>query len=244
MRHSEHDDLNLVEVKAVLQRLQRISRGPHAGSTQTARKQAPPRELTQATERLVPRDDPGVSPAVDTPVPGGHPDATKRLVQAAVAVAALLVVLAGIDRFMAFNRMTASVGQPPPDVVGPDSVAASVGDATVRPVDPPAAPPPRSASETQRFPAALRAASVLMTSGQVQAARAELLRVAQEGSADVAWALARSYDPNFLGAMAATDASPDVAEAARWYRTWYDIAVKQGLVADSVSVERIIRSMR
>jgi hypothetical protein len=82
-----------------------------------------------------------------------------------------------------------------------------------------------------------------MTSGQVRAARTELLRVAQEGSADVAWALARSYDPNVLGAIAAVDASPDVAEATRWYRTWYDVAVKQGLVADSVSVERIIRSM-
>jgi hypothetical protein len=39
------------------------------------------------------------------------------------------------------------------------------------------------------------------------------------------------------------DAKPDVAEATRWYRTWFDIAVKQGLVADSVSLDRIIRSM-
>jgi hypothetical protein len=77
----------------------------------------------------------------------------------------------------------------------------------------------------------------------VQAARAELLRVAQEGSADVAWAIARSYDPNFLGMLSDADAGPDVAEATRWYRAWYDIAVKQGLVADSVSLDRIVRSM-
>ena len=76
-----------------------------------------------------------------------------------------------------------------------------------------------------------------------QAARSELLRVASEGSADVAWALARSYDPNFLRTVSA-DAAPDIAEATRWYRTWYAIAVKQGLVADSVPLERIIRSMR
>jgi hypothetical protein len=41
----------------------------------------------------------------------------------------------------------------------------------------------------------------------------------------------------------AADTAPDVAEATRWYRAWFDIAVKQGLVADSVSLDRIIRSM-
>ena len=40
------------------------------------------------------------------------------------------------------------------------------------------------------------------------------------------------------------DAEPDVAEATRWYRTWHTAAIKQGLVTDSVSLERIIGSMR
>ena len=68
--------------------------------------------------------------------------------------------------------------------------------------------------------------------------------MAAEGSPDVAWALARSYDPNYLGSIPATDAGPDIEQATRWYRTWYAAAVKQGLVADSVSLERIIGSMR
>jgi hypothetical protein len=83
-----------------------------------------------------------------------------------------------------------------------------------------------------------------MTSGRIQAARSELLRIDPEGSVDVAWALARSYDPNFLSTVPAADAAPNIAEATRWYRTWYALAVKEGLVADSVSPERIIRSMR
>jgi hypothetical protein len=244
MRHSQHDDPNLAEVKAVLDRLHRISRGLHADDMQTAKKQAPPRQLPQAAERLVPEEDPALSPAIETATPSDHPNVTKRrLLQAVAAIAALLVVFGGIARFTALNRQTASVA-PTGDVVRRDSVAAATGGATIPPVYPPAAAPTPLVPETQRSPAALQAASVLMTSGQVQAARTELLRVAQEGSADVAWALARSYDPNFLGAIAATDASPDVVQATRWYRTWHDIAVKQGLVADSVSVERIIRSMR
>lgn len=228
MRHSKHDDPNLAEVKAVLKRLQRMSRGPQADGTQTV-----PHELPQVAERLVPGEDSGLSRPVETAAPSQHPNITKRrLVQAAAATAALLAVVAGITKLMtlmASNRQTASVVEPPGDVVRRDS---------------PTAPPTPRASEAPKSPAALRAASALMMSGQVRAARTELLRVAEEGSADVAWALARSYDPNVLGATATADASPDVVEATRWYRTWYGIAVKQGLVADSVSLERIIRSMR
>jgi hypothetical protein len=84
----------------------------------------------------------------------------------------------------------------------------------------------------------------LMTSGQIRAARTELLRLAAQDSVYAAWALARSFDPNYLTTVPGADAGPDIAEAARWYRTWYAISVKQGLVADSVSLDRIIRSMR
>ena len=90
----------------------------------------------------------------------------------------------------------------------------------------------------------LQVAVGLMNAGRVQAAREQLLRVVAEGSADVAWALARSYDPTFLSTIPSADAGPDIGEATRWYRAWYTISVKQGLVADSVSVERIINSMR
>jgi hypothetical protein len=110
-----------------------------------------------------------------------------------------------------------------------------------------ARPPPRNAPPQPAPPSAqavLQRALHNMTSGRVLAARSELLRIDPEGSVDVAWALARSYDPNFLSTVPAADAAPNIAEATRWYRTWYALAVKEGLVADSVSPERIIRSMR
>jgi hypothetical protein len=56
--------------------------------------------------------------------------------------------------------------------------------------------------------------------------------------------LARSFDPNFLVTLPSADGAADVEQATRWYRIWHAAAVKQGLVPNSVSVERIIGSMR
>src|SRR5258708_18082728 len=110
MRHSQLDDPNLAEVKAVLERLHQISRGPHADDMQTAKTLAPPRQLPQAAESLVTAEDPGLSPAIETAAPSDHPNLTKRrLLQAAAAIAALLIAFGGIARFMASNRQTASV---------------------------------------------------------------------------------------------------------------------------------------
>jgi hypothetical protein len=91
---------------------------------------------------------------------------------------------------------------------------------------------------------AVEAAQALMSTGRVQAARQRLLAMAPEGSPHVAWALARSYDPTHLKEIQGADAAPDVAEATRWYHTWYAAAVKQRMISDSVSVEKIINSMR
>jgi hypothetical protein len=91
---------------------------------------------------------------------------------------------------------------------------------------------------------AVEAAQALMSTGRVQAARQQLLAMASDGSPDVAWALARSYDPNHLKGIQGADADPDVAEATRWYRTWHAAAVKQRMITDSVPLEKIIGSMR
>jgi hypothetical protein len=82
-----------------------------------------------------------------------------------------------------------------------------------------------------------------LAAGHIKAARDALIRSQHQGSADMAWTLARSYDPKFLAEIAHRDAEPNVTEAARWYRIWYSRAVTDGLVADSVSLERIIGSM-
>jgi hypothetical protein len=117
-----------------------------------------------------------------------------------------------------------------------------------------AAPPISVAPVMQPMPDSKRASAApastvavamrLMNTGRVQAAREQLLGIAAGDSADAAWTLARSYDPNFLATVPTADARADIGEAERWYRVWYAIAVRQGLVADSVSLERIINSMR
>jgi hypothetical protein len=123
--------------------------------------------------------------------------------------------------------------------------AAAIPDASftaaIPPVEASISPP---ALRPSRPRAATEVAQDLLARGHVQAARKQLLGSVSEGAADVAWILARSYDPNFLAAIPAADADPDIEQATRWYRAWYAAAVSQGLVPNSVSVERIIGSMR
>src|SRR5262249_29693611 len=73
----------------------------------------------------------------------------------------------------------------------------------------------------------LEGARALMAKGRVRAAREQLQTFAEQGSPDAAWDLARSYDPNMLGALPAADGTPDVKQAERWYRAWYAAAVQQ-----------------
>jgi hypothetical protein len=103
---------------------------------------------------------------------------------------------------------------------------------------------PARPAQPDAVKATLDTARELMMTGQVQAARQQLLAPASRGSPDAAWDLARSYDPNVLVKIEKADAAADVAEATRWYRAWYSAAVKEGMVADSVSLERIIGSMK
>ena len=243
MGHSKAENPRLGEVKAVLQRLQKISDEPEAPSP-TGPEDGAPRART-----------------------GTHHGAI-----AVVAIAAALALtLLGTYAFFGFDRLASTRARQLPSPVtktttdrAPGGTAAPLPSSPAPPrnaelpapprtADPPAplptadppAPPPTAEPPVPPAPqATLQAALGLMASGRVQAARGELLRMAPEDSADVAWALARSYDPNFLGTLPTTDAAADIAEATRWYRAWYAIAVKQGLVADSVPLERIIRSMR
>jgi hypothetical protein len=117
----------------------------------------------------------------------------------------------------------------------PDAPGASTGSAV--------SPEERPVASTTVSPA-VEAAQQLMSTGRVQAARQRLLAMASDGAPEVAWALARSYDPNHLKGIQGADAGPDVAEATRWYRTWHAAAIKQRMIPDSVSLEKIIGSMR
>jgi hypothetical protein len=225
MNQPKHDDANLSEVRAVLGRLQRISRNRHAASAEIAGDDAPqPAEPAPAEGGRFSRPA-GIASLV------AQMNATPPLVKAAVVIAPVLAVAAGVAIFASAERWP-TLDKEPLATAPQNPVQASASDQTSA-----------SAEGAPKPAVTLQVASDLMASGQVRAARDVLLRVTKEESADVAWALARSYDPNFLVTIQAADAAPDVVEATRWYRAWYDIAVKQGMVADSVSLDRIIRSM-
>jgi hypothetical protein len=228
MSQSKRDDLNLTEVKAVLGRLQRISRNPHAADPQTAADD----DVALLSSPRPPAPGPATQGDGLSGTASLQQASPARLVKAVVLIVPLLAVLIGIVIFASIDRQPAPVAALPP-----------LESSAVAPQKPALASAPAQEARRSEPTSALQVASDLMASGRVLAARDVLLRVAQEGSADVAWALARSYDPNYLVTIRAADARPDVAEATRWYRGWYDIAVKQGLVADSVSLDRIIRSM-
>jgi hypothetical protein len=210
MDRSRREDPKLREVKAVLQRLQKISTEPA------------PLELPAPAEK----------PSVRSP---------RGTIVAACAVAVVLVI-GGAYALIDFNRSTLSIDrrlQPP---VSAQKVLSEGKPAAG--LESPAVPRADAAVAAPASAAALETALGQLMTGRVQAARKQLLSLAPENAADVAWALARSYDPNFLGTIPSADAAPNVEEATRWYRAWYAAAVKQGLVADSVSLERIIGSMR
>lgn len=221
MRHSEHDG-NLAEVKAILGRLQHISRTRRPGDARAASDDA-------ASPALRPKRQDGSSPAAGIP----------RFATVALVAVPLLAIVAGAGfvAVLSGNRQPDAVVKTPPPDGSPHAAAA--GDTPAQGRDQ-ATPKSEDASNLS---ATLQLSSELTASGQVQAARAALLRVMPNDSADVAWALARSYDPNYLATIAAPDAGPDITEATRWYRTWYDIAVRQRQVSDNVSLERVIRAM-
>jgi hypothetical protein len=227
MRHSKHDDADLAEVKAILGRLQRISRNPREGG-------APSRDDTDPAALRSMRSETPESAADGSLSVIARPN-TRRLVRAGILLVSLMAVVAGVGILAHLEGQNHAV------VVkerGADVARESVPTAIPAPL------PEVQKPVAEEAPKALALhASDLMAAGQVQAARSALLRATPDDSPDVAFALALSYDPNYLATIPAPDAGPDVTEAKRWYRTWYDIAVKQGLVSDRVPLDRIIRSM-
>jgi hypothetical protein len=223
MDRSGKNDPKLSEVKAVLQRLQGFSAEAVSVGRPSAR--SDPRDARRAT---------------------------------AIGAAIILVTVAGIFGVALYIGFNGSIDRPPvSNAAGPvatPSDAASAPLGTTAPSVPAAdtapplvaapLPPRTDVAKASALKADLGSARVLMAKGQVRAARERLLAVADQGSPDVAWDLARSYDPNVLKALPSADAPPDIEEATRWYRAWYAAAVRDGLVADSVPLERIIGSMR
>jgi hypothetical protein len=237
-------DPKLGEVRAVLERLQTFAADPDGtqppaevsngavlnGHATSAHKAGSPASGARASVRYE---------------PGIHESVAKRRAPAAIGlgIAGTVVILLGLvwlivspgDRGELSAAATPDV-TPAGRAIAEREASAKISERDASPKQPlPAARPSR---------AGVDAAQDLLSRGQVQAARKQLLGLASADAADVAWMLARAYDPNFLVTLPSADGAADVEQATRWYRIWHAAAVKQGLVPNSVSVERIIGSMR
>lgn len=107
------------------------------------------------------------------------------------------------------------------------------------PGKPPALPP---AAVTAAPPDALVRARSALQAGHVKEARALLAAGVADAHSEAAFVYARSFDPGFLGTLAGSDAAPDVVEAARWYRRWYELAQKEGAVT-TMRLDLLLRSL-
>jgi hypothetical protein len=223
-------DPKLGEVRAVLERLQSFAADPDG--TQ------PPAEASSSgfNGHVTKTHQPGTYERVYELPDFGDESAGKRRAPAAIGlgIAGTVVILLGVVWLIVSPGDRGELSAAATPDLTPERRAIPERDTPAKQPGP-AVRPSR---------AGIDAAQDLLSKGQVQAARKQLLGLASAGATDVAWMLARSYDPNFLVTLPSADGSPDVEQATRWYRIWHAAAVKQGLVPNSVSVDRIIGSMR
>jgi hypothetical protein len=77
--------------------------------------------------------------------------------------------------------------------------------------------------------------NALLAAGDIVSARQFFSRAAESGAAAAAAAMAKTYDPLFLGQIGAVGVRPDAARAVEWYRQ----AVKSGDVTAAGRIERL-----
>ncbi len=78
--------------------------------------------------------------------------------------------------------------------------------------------------------ALLKRGNALLKNGDVSAARLNFETLAARGSAIGAFALAQSYDPEFLKTLPIAGLRPDVAKAREWYRKAAELGSKEAAV--------------
>ncbi len=83
-----------------------------------------------------------------------------------------------------------------------------------------------------------------LEAGRVVAARQMLMVVEASGSPEIALLLGRTYDPTILSQIPQADAPPKTTEAIKWYRTWHERSVAQGLVNQTGPLERLLRPLQ
>jgi hypothetical protein len=260
-------DQKLEEVRAILQRLQRISAGAEEDEL------PPPSIVTDAQPKRNGSALHGAAPHSD-PAPAMSAEKTI----AAIAVPVFIALGAAGWMLWSLGGDEASES-PPARVAGPQTVvppatgvsaqskaqalsspvaepqktaampaprppSAAVTPAQRQSVDPVATVPPVAVAPVNPDAERLAIAQRLIDKGKISEARRVLKNDLASRNAEAALLLARSYDPNSLQLIANPDAGAEPAEAERWYRRWSELAAGQGLELDRERLDRIIKAMR
>ncbi len=264
------DDKYLREVKTVLRDLQRIGvPPPQSEATSKSPGSAAPAVANGANrgDGLLPPDRSmertpsraGIRSGDEEPLSDKRPVQGRRLAALALAMlaAGTVIVLAG-DLFLKYWP-SLPPGRPAAAISGGGTSAVVTTEPAGAKISTPSSPinssqpvpqadtiddrAASSASTTAPANPDIANAQQLMDSGHIVVAREMLLRPDLAASQEGAWLLARSYDPNYLGAIPSPDAVADKRQAEEWYRRWRDIAVRSGMVMDDLRLKRIINSM-
>jgi hypothetical protein len=271
MAHIQDEHEKLREVKAILQRLQRI--GDEAavsdgaeGAASSGEKGRIELETLLARGRSLPEPKPKTAPVAEAkpssaPVPISAPSSAPATVPAPVAVT---LEKAGPSPAPKVVRLEP---QPPIRRAGAVPMIAAVGAAAIlaagafwllkpapRPnvaltppvrgdIPAPAAPAAPVTAVSAAVAGTVDEARQLLESGRIAAGRKVLEQPSVSGTQNGAFLLAQSYDPNFLKSTPGPDASPDKVRAADLYRRWQEIANRNGLVMDEARLKRIIDAM-
>jgi hypothetical protein len=245
-------DQKLEEVRAILQRLQRISAGAEEDETPVV-----PSPVYSA------RPGTNGNALVEAAPPSTSPSKEKKLVVAAVPIFAALGLVGTVLWSMTGDETpperksqpASEANAPPAMPAEPEKTTAAVAPraepavperavperpAAAPVVAVPSLPPPPANPDAER----LAVAQGLMDKGKVTEARRVLNNDLASRHPEAALLLARSFDPNSLQLIANADASPDPAEAERWYRRWSELASGEGLALDRERLDRIIKAMR
>jgi hypothetical protein len=175
-------------------------------------------------------------PAVAGPAPSARPAKAQAAGPASIAV---------------FDRKAKAVQTSGPEAPGKGHMALYLGAAAAlltaiailfaaEIVSPPGKTPAVSHQEAD---ALLKEARRRLSEGDAAGARLRLLQGGAATNADAAFVLAQSYDPNYLQSLPNANSAADPSEAARWYKKWYELAVRSGLEMDPGRLQRVINAM-
>jgi hypothetical protein len=261
MQMYKSEDAQLANVKAVLLRLQRLSPGTGGHAASVARSRISDRSPQEAHRRradfkVVEQRGPDVLPPLPAVYPSTgqiasaevrqNPSTEVRQSRWVIAGAMLAFIASAVglstlveapvsnevERYRALSEANITIDG---WTAGGEDLPRETAEVAALPIHP--------STASSLVDTALGESAKDLAAGLVFSARNRLQALSGLESGDVSWGMARTFDPNVLGALSLADASSSPETAELWYRRWHAQRVAKGRTMDDAMLERTIRSM-